>query len=867
MAKDLIYAFRALRKSAVFAITAIVTIALAIGASTAIFSVTNAVLLRPLPYHDPNRLVLICNDLQRRNVKDFPLSNADFLDLRNGATNAFAGLAAVSTFRGTLQTLDGTPEQLGMAVVSTNFFRLMGVGITAGRDFQDSDGLPQPPSPQGGATGGPPVVPLPVMAILSHQYFERRFGGDRSVIGKTLPAAAGPSQIIAGVLAPGAELLFPPQANMEQFPDVWFAARIPYDSANRNNVQWRVIGRLKPGASVEFAEGETETIARKIRQLNPIARTAGQHFRIEPMKQHLVDEVRPAILALMGAVVFLLLIACANVANLMLVRASLRERELAVRAALGGGWWRLLRQTLAEALLISGVGTAVGIALAELGIHELLAIAPANLPRLNSIHIDPLVLAFSGAVGLVCAALFGVLPALRAASPDLMTTLRTGGRTGSLGATGLLRNIVVVMEVAMAFVLLIGSGLMFRTFLAIQRVDVGFDPHHLLTFQLLGNVGNTGEQRASFKRHLRDRLGAIAGVRSVTASSPLPLAGGFNPVRWGGADALTDPSKFQAADFQVVLPGYFESLHTPLMAGRTFTEADSTPSRSLLIIDQALAAKAFPNQSPQYAIGKRILFRLTTPDAQWGEIIGVVAHQRDVSLAEPGREQLYATDGYTDHNRASWWALRDRGRSQPLCRRRPRRGPQSRRAAVDQPHGNDGLAGSRGPGRYAVFASPDRRLLRYRCAAGGRRAVRRALHRGTPAHGGNWSAYGPRSCAIAHLEPGDWPRSAPQHAGHRGGAGRRLRADPCPDDHAGGRQAHRPYHVRLDRPGVPLDRRRGILAPSPPRGCPGPVRSAARGIAQPSANSPKASPHGRSPESQPGPWPIPTSNRAAPEWR
>jgi putative ABC transport system permease protein len=214
------------------------------------------------------------------------------------------------------------------------------------------------------------------------------------------------------------------------------------------------------------------------------------------------------------------------------------------------------------------------------------------------------------------------------------------------------------VEVALAFVLLIGSGLMFRTFMAIQRVDLGFDPRGLLTFQLLGNIGNTPEEAANFKRQLREQLGAVPGVRSVTASFPLPLAGGFSPVRWGGADAQGDPSKFKAADLQIVLPGYFEAMGTKLMAGRTFTEDDSRPDRNLLIIDQALAAKAFPNES---AVGKRILFRVRTPEAQWGEIIGVVGHQRNSSLIEPGREQLYITDGYVNHQAASWWALRTDG--------------------------------------------------------------------------------------------------------------------------------------------------------------------------------------------------------------
>jgi len=662
MLTDFSYAFRTLRKSPIFTITVVITIALAIGASTAIFSVTNGVLLRKLPYKDPERLVLARGDLQKRNVKDFPLSNADYLDLRNGAKNNFEDFAAFNTGRFTLPGVDGTPERVRVAGVSTNFFRMMGGSIIAGRDFQDSDGTPQAPPPAAQNNNAPPAnapPPLPNIVILSNDYFQQRFGGDQSVIGKTLPvsAAFGPPPVIVGVLAPGFELLLPPQANVEQFPSVWIAARIPYDVENRNNVQWRVIGRIKPGVTIAQAQAEAETIAQKIRDENTIARTAGQYFQIVPMKQHLVDEVRPAIRALMGAVIFLLLIACANVANLMLVRASSRERELAVRAALGAGWWQLVRQTIVEAIVLATLGTILGVGLAYLGIRQLLVIAPENLPRLNAIGIDMKVLAFAVLAGLLSALIFGVIPALRTAKPNLMDTLRAAGRTGALGAAWL-RNAVVIVEVALAFVLLIGSGLMFRTFLNVQRVNLGFDPQGLLTFQLLGNIGNSPQEAANFKRQLREQLDALPGVNNVTASFPLPLAGGFSPVRWGGAEAQNDPSKFQAADLQIVLPGYFEAMGTTLLAGRTFTEDDSKPDRNLLIVDQALAAKAFPNES---AVGKRILFRVRTPEAQWGEIIGVVAHQRNTSLVEPGREQLYVTDGYVNHQAASWWAVRTDG--------------------------------------------------------------------------------------------------------------------------------------------------------------------------------------------------------------
>ena len=331
MLTDFFYAFRTLRKSPTFTITVVITIALAIGASTAIFSVTNGVLLRKLPYKDPERLVLVRKDLRQRNVKDFPFSNVDFLDVRNGAKNNFDDFAAVNTFRATLPGLDGTPERVRLAAVSTNFFQMMGGSIIAGRDFQESDGTPQP-APPAAPTGNAPAAnqppPLPTMAILSNAYFQQRFGGDRSIVGKPLPvsAAFGPPPTIVGVLAPNFELLFPPKANLEQFPSVWIAARIPYDVANRNNVQWRVIGRLKPDVAIGQAQAEVETVDQKIREENTIPKTANQYFQLVPMKQHLVDEVRPAIIELMGAVILLLLIACANVANLMVVRAASRER-------------------------------------------------------------------------------------------------------------------------------------------------------------------------------------------------------------------------------------------------------------------------------------------------------------------------------------------------------------------------------------------------------------------------------------------------------------------------------------------------------------------------------------------------------------
>jgi predicted permease len=653
--RDLAYAFRTLRKSPIFAATAILTIALGIGASTAIFSVTNAVLLRPLPYKNPDRLVFALSDMRKRNVKDFPFSNADFLDLRNGSTAVFQDVAAVQTFRNVVPREDGSPELIHGAAVSTNFFDTMGAGTVLGRAFVDADGVPQPP-PAPGAAAAPAA---PAVVLLSYDYWQRRFGGARDVLNKNLLAGGPGGAQIVGVLAPGFELLFPPDTNTERLPDVWFALRIPYDNVNRNQVQHRVIARLKDGVTVEQAQSAADRISAETRKNFLISGTAGYAIRIEPMHAHIVEEVRPALLALMGAVVFLLLIACANVANLLLVRASLRERELAVRTAMGGSRWALVRQTLAEALVLAIAGAGFGLALAYAGIRELRALAPATLPRLDAIAIDPAVIAFTAVAALVAAALFGIVPALRASRPDIAIVLRGSSRTTGLSNAGFLRNAVVVAEVALSFVLLIGSGLMARSFVELRRIDPGFDSSHLLTFLTIGGRrGAQPPQRAAWVRDLESKLRAIPGVRNVTAAAPFPLAEPFFPIRWGLAPALTDPSKFQAVDNMVVLPGYFETMHTPLKAGRGFTDADNAPDREVVVVDEVLAAKAFPNES---AIGKRILIRIRKLEPEWVEIVGVAAHIRGNSLATPGREQVYTTDGYVNHGRVARWALRVNG--------------------------------------------------------------------------------------------------------------------------------------------------------------------------------------------------------------
>ena len=660
--KDLGFAARTLRKSPAFAVTAILTLALGIGASTAIYSVVNAVLLQPLPYKEPERLALVWGDMRNRNVKDFPFPPGDFRDLREQG-NLFDGFAAVTTFRQPLTGDASEPEQVRTAGATTNLFSLLGAKIFVGRDFVDADGAPPPRPPAPPATGAPaaaqlpPPTPLPAVVILSHEFWQRRYGSDRAIVGKSINLGGQSAQVV-GVLQPGFELLFPPDVHIERRPDVYVAMRIDFGDnglGSRINVFLRVIGRLKPGVTMSQAQAQVDRLATELRERFPIKKAAGLYIRLERMHEDLVATVRPAIVALMGAVIFVLLIACANVANLLLVRASARERELAVRAALGGTQWRLVRQMLLESLLLAACGAVVGIGLAYLGIKLLGMVAPQGLPRADEVAIDGRVLMFTALAGLVAAAVFGVVPAIRSSRPDLMDVLRSSGRTTAQRAGAALRSGVVMAEVALSFVLLVGCGLMVRSFIALQRTDPGFDPKGVLTLYVTAPASRSPDERAAFVRMMQQRLRALPGVQAVTAAAPFPLDGQIRNSRWGPEEAVSDPSKFQQANVHVVLPGYFEAMRTKLIAGRTFTDADNNPDAKVVIIDDKLAGRAFPGQN---AVGKQLFARINSNEPQHYQVLGVVAHQRHESLASEGREAVFITDGFDGHGSVDRWAVR-----------------------------------------------------------------------------------------------------------------------------------------------------------------------------------------------------------------
>jgi len=398
--RDLAFGIRTLRKSPAFAITAIVTLALGIGASTAIFSVVNAVLLRPLPYRQADRLAIISEDLRARGVVDFPVGPGDIPDLRNGMP-AFEQIAALQTSpTSTYTNSDGTSELISTAAVTTNMFSVLGLPVAFGRDFVAGDGTPnqivQIPAGAGaagagagaGAPAGPRPPPLPVMGILGYDFWQRKFGGDPSIVGKTITLFGGPVEIV-GIASPRAELIFPVRMQVERRPDVWTALRADFENGSRINVQYRLVGRLKAGATLVQARAQSARVSADLAARFPVNVSAGVAYHVEPMKDYVVADVRTPILALMGAVVFVLLIACANVANLMLVRAAQRERELAVRSAMGGSAWSIVRQLLAESLILAGAAAALGIALGEVGIRLLLRLSPNNLPRLNDVALDP----------------------------------------------------------------------------------------------------------------------------------------------------------------------------------------------------------------------------------------------------------------------------------------------------------------------------------------------------------------------------------------------------------------------------------------------------------------------------------------------
>jgi putative ABC transport system permease protein len=666
--QDVRYGLRMLRRAPAFSLISITTLALGVGACTAIFSIVYAVLLRPLPYKDPSRLVLVWTELRARHVPDFPFPIPDVKDLRQ-ETKTLDGVAGLfPPGRVPVGGESGEPEQARVLAATTNLLSVLGARVALGRDFTDADGvpLPQPPAAAPDAPPAPPRQQPPAIVVVTHEFWQRKYGGDPSLVGRLIDFGGGRAEVI-GILEPGFQLLMPPRTGIDPAVDLVSALRLNFDTAARNSGALRVIARLKDGVTLEQAQAEAEGIAATMRDRYPVKKTADVHWRVVPMHTDLVSEVRTSILALFGAVVFVLLIACANVANLLAVRAAARHRELVIRAAIGGTRSRLIRQLLTETLLLAGIGAALGLVVATIGMRVMLAMAPAKLPLIQSIGINPAVLAFTGITAILTAVVCGVLPALRASRPQIVDALRvTQGSTG-LRAGRTLRNAVVIVEVALSFVLLIGSGLMLRSFVALQQADPGYDPSHILTFSL--QIRQPDQTRfIAFLQQATDRLRAVPGVESVSAATPLPLDGGNQNIPWATEAGAADPSAFRQANFFVVRPHYFETLKTPVLDGRTFTDDDNRPQQAKAVIDDRLAALAFPGRS---AVGQTLLvrnLRSTGPNAPQNlrvEVIGVVRHQRHESMAIEGREGIFFAEQAWG-SFANRWAVRTTGPPESL---------------------------------------------------------------------------------------------------------------------------------------------------------------------------------------------------------
>jgi putative ABC transport system permease protein len=642
LGQDMRFGLRSLLKHPGHTAVVILTLALGIGANTAIFSVIHAVMIRPLPYDDPDQLVLLRHNIEATDFIDGPMPPADVMDIRDH-TDVFQGVAATDrTFEGNL-TGDGDPIEIRVAGVTANFFDVLGVEAALGRTFLPEDEEPFPPG-----AFAPDIQPPVNNVVISHGLWVRRFGASPDVIGATLLINDFPNTVV-GVMAPGFELLMPANAGMPSGTDVWNPTRFDYRQAPRTsaNANRRVIARLKPGVTVVEAQAQADKVAEWQRKNFDYNRDGRIHIVVKPMHADIVGHARTVLLALLGAVGFVLLIACANVANLLLVQAASREKEMAIRAALGGSRGRIVRQLLTESVLLAVVGGLAGLLLARWGVDLLLALRPANLPRVDTIGIDGPVLLFTLGASLFAAVAFGLVPALQASKPDLNDGLKDRGTVSPDVKRRRLRSALVVGEVALSMVLLIGAGLMFRSFLALQKQDLGFEPAGVVTFRLtmpgLRSEYATPDGRAMFVSSLEERLEGLPGVKSAGAVQVLPLSGRFWTSPYSIKDADEKDWGLLEADYRFATPGYFKALGLRLIAGRFFKESENEDGAEVVVVDRTLAARAWPGKEPvgQYVRAVISPFDGTGPEQRWLKVVGVVDDVRSQDPRTLGRETIY----------------------------------------------------------------------------------------------------------------------------------------------------------------------------------------------------------------------------------
>ncbi len=619
--QDLTYGLRALLKKPEFTTVVIILLALGIGANTAIFSVVYSVLLRPLPFKDPDRLVMLFSHNTREQVAYSTLSADDFADFQK-QNDVFDGLASVSVRWSFILTSDGEAEQINGRWVSANFFDVVGTRPQMGRTFTADEDKPS------GTRA----------AIISYEAWQRRFGGDPDVLNRSLNLN-GEQTPIVGVMPRGFRFI--------EDGEIWVpGAQNPISARGRNVRYLNAVARLKEGVSIEQAKTGMRTIASRLEAQYPATNT-GFTTDVRKLLEHITGDTRPTLIVLLGAVGFVLLIACANVANLILVRAADRQREVAVRSALGADRARLIKQFLTESVLLSVIGAVVGLLMAQWGIRFLISLGP-DLPRLTEIRIDGAVLAFTFILSITTAIVFGLFPALQATRSNISETLKTGGRGGTTGTAGVIhyrfRSVLVVMEVALALMLLIGSGLLIQSFVRLLNVEPGFRTDHLIVVNMGVPVQKypQPEQRQALYYRVEDTLKTLPGVVSVGASSriPLSMALGANNI----TSFFTIEGKPVAAgerpeiDYRVVSADYFETMGIPMIRGRKFTREDAT---RVAIVNRAAARKFWGEDDP---IGRRVNFG-NPAETPWVTIVGIVGNVRHVGLEVEPRPEIYRPYG------------------------------------------------------------------------------------------------------------------------------------------------------------------------------------------------------------------------------
>ncbi len=607
--KDLSFSLRTLSRNPGFSIVVILTLTLGIGATTAIFTVVHGILLRPLSYGDPDRIVLVSDSKPEAGIPRTGVSYLNYRDYRDN-NQVFETMTAVLRVSYNL-TGSGNPERFAGAPVSADYFRVLGIEPFLGRGFARDEDKP----------GSDPVV------VLSHDLWTRRFGADPEIIGRSLNLNNTPRTVI-GI---GPEAV--------DFADFWVPMTADYSTTARDLHFLRVLARLAPGVSLEQARAEMKTLAVHLEQEHPET-NKGWTVDVTSLHETIVERVRPSLLILLLAVGLLLLVACSNLASLTLSRLTAREQEIAVRTAIGAGRWQLARQLVLESFVLALVGGILGVLLAGWGTRALMALSADSLPLTEDLRINSSILFFAILVTLAITLLFGLLPALQASRVSPQQALREGGR-GQLGRkrSHLVRGGLVLMQVTLALVLLIGAGLLIRSFQRLQEVDIGFDPTDVLTMRLsLPTSEYPDDACARFHSRLDERLRSVPGVEEVGIVYPLPLDGGgfaLKPHLQGRPPNDAHP----AAAVRAVSPGYFETARIPLIRGRHFTQRDDLEAQQVAIINETSARAFWPGEDP---IGQSFTFdALDAEVVNWWTVVGIVGDVRYGSVTEEGGPEVY----------------------------------------------------------------------------------------------------------------------------------------------------------------------------------------------------------------------------------